>query len=76
MRKRMDGGLSLTTLCKMLHNAESPKSFEELRMCSTPILKTGFLKYLKWVKQRGFLDHISKEYLLSQKGRQFLGLVE
>ena len=58
MRKRMDGGLSLTTLCKLLHNAEYPRSFEELRLSSTPIFKDGFLKYLKWVKQHGFLDHI------------------
>ena len=78
MRKRKDGGLSLTTLYKLLDNAKSPKSFEDLRMCSTPIYKDGFLKYLRWVKQRGFLAHKknTRDYLVTQKGRDFLEMIQ
>ena len=85
MRKRMDGGLSITTIEKMLENVRSPKSYTTLRMTSTPIEHRGFTRYLDWCKERDFMvwkdliannGHMIKEYTLSQKGREFLEIIK
>jgi len=85
LRKRKDGGLSLTTISRILENTKSPKSFTELRMCSKPLFKAGFIKYLKWIKEKEFVNYGKEvnlhgnniiEYTLSQKGWNFLDLVE
>jgi len=47
-RKKKDGGLSITTISKMLENVKSPQTYTQLHSSSTPILRMGFLKYLKW----------------------------
>lgn len=84
MRKKMDGGLSLTTLSNMLENTKAPKSFTRLRMTSKPIHKQSFLKYLRFIKEHSFVEWTRCSdkpnsriiYRLSQRGRVFLELVE
>ena len=85
MRKRMDGGLSLTTLTKMLENTKSPKSYTELRMCSTPRFKQRFNVYLKFCKEKELVvpqDDVNGNnspivvYSLADKGWQFLEMIE
>ena len=84
MRKRKDGGLSLTTITKMLDNVKTPKSYTRLRMSSTPIEHRGFTKYLRFCKSKQFIkwsDEISLsgrnivEYRLTDKGRTFLEMI-
>ena len=85
MRKRKDGGMSLLTIEKLLNNTKDPKSYTKLRMTSTPIFKQGFNTYLKWCKERAFLNWYSIPmrdrggrsviYSLSEKGRTFLEMI-
>ena len=84
LRKRKDGGLSLTTINKMLENTKSPKSFTRLRMSSTPREHRGFMNYLRFCKDKQFVEwqptvalngHAIMEYRLSERGRTFLELV-
>ena len=80
----MDGGLSLTTLQKMLETAKAPKSYESFRMSTTPIYKPSFFKYLHWCVDKGMLDRELQGtnsrngviYLTTEKGRQFLELIQ
>ena len=84
MRKKMDGGLSLTTLQKMLETVKEPKSYENFRMSTTPIYKRSFSKYVHWCIDHGFLNRRPLGsytrngviYLTTPKGRQFLELIE
>jgi len=84
MRKKIDGGLSLTTLENLLKNTKDPKSFTRLRMCSKPIYKKSFLKYLQFIKAKSFVEwekcgdktNAQVIYRLSQRGRVFLELVQ
>ena len=84
MRKRMDGGLSLTTLQKMLETVKEPKSYEHFRLSTTPIYKRSFAKYLHWCVDHGFLNRTplginvrqGVVYLTTPKGRQFLELIQ
>ena len=80
MRKRMDGGLSVRTISKLLNNASYPRSFTDLRMVSTPIYKLGFCKYLRWMKEHELVnrwrDGNNVMYLVTERGREFLRLVE
>ena len=55
MRKRKDGGLSLTTITKMLDNVKTPKTYTQLRRSSTPKLPTGFIKYLHFCIIKGLM---------------------
>jgi len=80
----MDGGLSLTTISKMLENTKSPKSYTELRMCSTPRFKKRFNIYLNFCKQKEFVIPQDDEnlngnpivlYQLSERGRDFLEMI-
>ncbi len=84
MRKRQDGGLSLTTLSKMLENLKTPKSYTVLRMSSTPRGPQPFTKYLNFCKSRNLIEWSSEialsgyniiEYKLSPKGRDFLEMI-
>jgi len=83
MRKKVDGGLSLTTLSNLLVNTRDPKSFTKLRMTSRPIHKQSFLKYLRFIKNKGFVEWTKCSeksnsliiYRLSQRGRIFLDLI-
>ena len=83
-RKKIDVGLKTTTITKLLDNAKEPRSYTKLRMISTPRLKRGFHKYLKWCKEKGFLNSriegrgktgYSVIYSLSEKGRTFLEMI-
>jgi len=83
MRKRKDGGLSLTTITKMLENVKTPKSFTQLRMSSTPREHRGFIKYLNYCKKQNFIqwsDEVALsgrnivEYRLASNGWKFLEL--
>jgi len=84
LRKRVDGGLSLTTLEKMLNAARTLKSYERFRMSTTPIYKPSFFKYLNWCVDKGMLDRTlvginpkqGVVYLTTEKGRQFLELIQ
>jgi len=80
----MDGGLSLTTLEKMLKTVKTPKSYERFRMSTTPIYKPGFFKYLHWCVDKGMLSRTLEgtdprqgvTYLTTEKGREFLVMIE
>ena len=102
MRKRKDGGLSLTTITKMLENVKTPRTFCDLNKISTPIYKKSFLKYLDYcvskdlvskrmVSYSDYHETISHSkfhnhnhsiepyrplYLLSDKGRDFLEMIQ
>jgi len=102
MRKRKDGGLSLTTITKMLENVKTPKTFCDLNKISTPVYKKSFLKYLNYctdrelilkrmLSYRDYQETISHSkhyknsksvepyrplYTLSDKGRDFLEMIE
>ena len=84
MRKRKDGGLSITTISKMLENTKEPKSFTRLRMVSTPREHRGFMNYLRFCKMKQFVEwhpmtalngHRIMEYRLTQRGRDFLEII-
>jgi len=83
MRKRMDGGLSLTTLQKMLETVKEPKSYGNFRMSTTPVYKRSFAKYVHWCIDHDFLSRTPSGiytkngviYLTTEKGRQFLDLI-
>jgi len=56
LRKRKDGGLSLTTITKMLENVKTPMTFTKLRMTSTPLEHRGFIKYLNFCTSKNLMN--------------------